>query len=319
MRLTLLLLASLFPATVALAADSALLNLVMPEARMVAGIDVERARDSFLGQKLLAEIHSKSNDDMAKFIAMTGFDPRRDLREILVAAPDAQNKKAPALIALRGTFDAQKLSAFIKSSGGAKVENFSGVDVYSKADSKEDMGFAFLDGAVAVAGNIDAVKAAIGRRGNRSAALPAATLAKVQNLSQNNDIWMLSSIPVSELQNALPVTPPAASQGMMNGEAFKGIEQAAMGVRFGGTTMDVMAETISRTEKDATAIADIVRFLSTMVQLNRDKPEVQALATALDAMKLTTEARTTRFSITVPVADLEKMMATKSKAPAKKI
>jgi len=69
-----------------------------------------------------------------------------------------------------------------------------------------------------------------------------------------------------------------------------------------------------------TSIADVVRFLSTMVQMNRDKPEVKALASALDAMKLTTDAKTTTLLISLPIAEMEKMLNTNSKrVPAKKI
>jgi hypothetical protein len=150
--------------------------------------------------------------------------------------------------------------------------------------------------------------------------MTAGTYAKVQSLSRTNDIWMVTSIPVAELSNAVPGGAPGPAAGMMGGDAFKGIEQAAMGVHFGGDTMDLTAETVSKTDKDATSIADIIRFLSTMVQMNRDKPEVKALATALDAMKLTTDARTTTLTISLPMTEMEKMFnTTQKKAPAKKI
>lgn len=320
MRYQPVLLAILLSASAAFAADSALLNLVMPEARMVAGIDVERARDSFFGKKILEQIDAKGADDLSKFAAMTGFDPRRDLREIVIAATDANTKNPPALIVVRGTFDMGRINGFLKTTGLAPVETLNGVDLYTKVDGKEEMGFAFLDGSTAVAGNKAGVRAAVQRRGGRGAAMTAETLAKVQSMSQSNDIWMVTSIPVAELSNALPGGAPGGpAPGMMSGDAFKGIEQAAMGIRFGASTMDLTAETVSRTEKDATSIADIVRFLATMVQMNRDKPEVKGLATALDAMKLTTDARTTRLTISLPVADMEKMIEGTRKAPAKKI
>jgi hypothetical protein len=307
----------LLSASALFSADSALLNLVMPEARMVAGIDVERARNSFLGRKMLEQMDSKDGD-LAKFSAMTGFDPRRDLREVIFAAPDASTKNAPALILVRGTFDKGKINGFLQGSGTATAENLGGIDFYSKPGAKEDMGFAVLDSTLAIAGNKEVVRAAIKRRAASSSAMSANTYSKVQAMSRNNDIWMVTSIPVSELSNAIPGGGPGPS-GMMNGDAFKGIEQAAMGLRFGGETMDLTAETVSKTDKDATSIADVVRFLSTMVQMNREKPEVKALATALDAMQLTTDARTTRLMISLPVADLEKMFTQSGKPAAKKI
>ncbi|MBI2686744.1 MAG: hypothetical protein HYX27_10545 [Acidobacteria bacterium] len=319
MRLQPVLLSVLLSASAALAADSALLNLVMPEARMVAGIDVERARDSFLGRKMLEQIDSGKDGEFAKFVAMTGFDPRRDLREIIFATPDTNTKNPPALIVVRGAFDTSKINGFLKVSGAAAAENLGGIDFYTKADSKEDMGFAFLDSSLAVAGSKETVRAALKRRGGSGSAMTAATYSKVQSMSRGNDIWMVTSIPVAELSNALPGG-KHAPQAMMGGDAFKAIEQAAMGIHFSANQMDLTAEAVSRTEKDATGIADVIRFLSTMVQMNREKPEVKALAEALDAMKLTTDARTTRLTISLPTAEMEKMFDQRSKpAPAKKI
>jgi len=284
---------------------------------MVAGIDVERARDSFIGRKIMEQMDSK-DADFAKFVTATGFDPRRDLKEIVIATPDTNTKNPPALFLVRGTFDMARINGFLKSSGVAAAETLGGVEFYTQANGKEDMGFAFLDSSLAVGGPKEVVRAALKRRAGSGAALTAATLAKVQSMSQSNDIWAVTSIPVAELSNALPGGEKGPS-GMMNGDAFKAIEQAAMGLRFGAEFLEFTAETISKTEKDATAIADVVRFLSTMVQMNREKPEVKAFATALDGMKLSTEARTTKLSISLPMAEMEQMIKSNGKPAPKKI
>lgn len=300
-------------------ADPALLNLVMPEARVVAGIDVERARDSFLGRKIIAEMDPAKSADFGKFLTATGFDPRRDLREILFAASDAKvtGKNSPGLVLLRGSFDVSRINGFLTTTTGVTSELVGGVSLYAKTGTKEDTGFALLDSSLAIAGHKNMVRAALLRRSANGAALGGDTYAKAQTMSRANDIWLVTSMPVSELSTAIPGGKDAAP-GMMNGEAFKGIEQAAMGIRFATEVMELTAETLSRTEKDATGIADVVRFLSTMVQMQREKPEVKALATALDQMKLTTDARTTKLSISLPVAEMEKLMNQPKKAAAPK-
>ena len=80
---------------------------------MVAGMDVERARNSYLGKKMLEQMESKDSD-FAKFVAMTGFDPRRDLREVILASPDANSKNSP-LILVRGVFDQSRINGFLWS------------------------------------------------------------------------------------------------------------------------------------------------------------------------------------------------------------
>ena len=67
MQVRSLILAVVLSAPAAFSVDAALLNLVMPEARLVAGIDVERAKDSFLGKKMLESMDSKDSD-FAKFV-----------------------------------------------------------------------------------------------------------------------------------------------------------------------------------------------------------------------------------------------------------
>src|SRR5579863_6843189 len=69
----------------AYAADPALLNLVMPDAKIFAGVNVERILASPIGK----EIDSKIREGAPQFqeiLKQTGFDPRRDLKEILIAA-----------------------------------------------------------------------------------------------------------------------------------------------------------------------------------------------------------------------------------------
>ena len=125
MRLQPTLLSLVLSASAIFAADPALLSLVMPEARMVAGVDVERARDSFLGKKLMEQFNSKDRE-FGKFVALTGFDPRRDLKEIIVATPNADTKNPPALVVLRGAFDMGRINGFLLVAGINPIETLGG-------------------------------------------------------------------------------------------------------------------------------------------------------------------------------------------------
>lgn len=299
-------------------ADPALLNLVMPEARVVAGMDVQRARNSYLGQKFMEQLDAKGGD-FAKFAALTGFDPRRDLREIVVAAADAASKDSPALVVVRGAFDTARINGFMKVAGLTPSETLGGIDLFVKPDSKENMGFAIIDSSMALAGNTDLVRAALKRRVGGTPGLSAGAYAKLQSMSAANDIWLVSSLPVAELAHAMPGS-NRTPRNMMGGDAFRGIEQSALGVRFGTENVEVNAEAVSRTEKEASGVADVVRFLSSLIQMNRSNPDLKALATALEAMTLTTDAKTTKVSISLPTSEIEKMLKTAGRTPgARKI
>ncbi|MBM3787036.1 MAG: hypothetical protein FJW30_21980 [Acidobacteria bacterium] len=300
LQLPVLLAASLY------GADSSLLKFIMSDARFVAGVDVDRAKDSSIGRKMMEELNSQESELM-KVTAATGFDPRRDIREILVASPDSNSKNGPALVIIRGAFDVVKIKAYAAISGFASTDVVNGADFFS-AKNKDDNALAFLDGTLALAGDRATVRAALQRKNATSPGLNAETIAKILAISQANDIWLVSTLPVAELSKALPNGGP--SGGMMGGDAFKGIEQAALGLRFNADAMEITAETMSKEAKDATAVADVVRFLATMVQMNRDKAEMKGLAGALDAMKLSAEGRTTRLTISLPMADMERMFNT---------
>ena len=67
------------------AADPQLLNLVMPDAKVLAGVNVEQAKGTQFGQYVLNQLQTH-DADMQQLVALTGFDPRRDVRELLVAS-----------------------------------------------------------------------------------------------------------------------------------------------------------------------------------------------------------------------------------------
>src|ERR1700681_1500063 len=92
------------------AADPALLRLVMPDAKVIAGIQAEQTRNSLFGQYLLS--HMQVDDAGFKsFIAQTGFDPRRDVSEILIASSwDSSNAGSRWLVMARGVFDLGKIA-----------------------------------------------------------------------------------------------------------------------------------------------------------------------------------------------------------------
>jgi len=62
--------------SLAIAADPALMSLVMPDAKVIAGIQVDQTKNSLFGQFVLSHMQP-SDPSFQKFIAESGFDPRR--------------------------------------------------------------------------------------------------------------------------------------------------------------------------------------------------------------------------------------------------
>src|SRR6516164_2546217 len=108
------------------AADSQLLNLVMPDAKVLAGVNVEQAKGTQFGQFILNQLQTHDSD-MQKLVTLTGFDPRRDVRELLVASDGTPDSKT-GLAAAKGNFDASKIAA-LATMAGVVTEVYGGVTI----------------------------------------------------------------------------------------------------------------------------------------------------------------------------------------------
>ena len=279
------------------ALDSQLLNLVMPDAKVLAGVNVTQAKSSPFGQYVLSQV-TAGNDGIAQLAAATGFDPTRDVNELLVAS-DAAPGTHSGLIAATGTFDVASIVSFASAHGGSS-ETYSGVTILM--DPKQTHGIAFLSGSLVAAGEVAEVRAAIDRRANPSI-LPAAVVTEAQQLSAANDAWALTTVPLSSLK-------PASAQPPANG-AVGGIENAlsqvqslAGGVKF-GATVNFTAQAQAANAQDATTLAGTVQFLISMMQLNAAKvPQ----AAALQSLTATAQGSTVTLALSVPEEQFQQLV-----------
>jgi len=283
------------------AADPGLLRLVMPDAKVIAGIQVDQTRNSPFGQYVLTHMQP-TDEGFKKFMADTGFDPRRDVSEIVMASNWEQSSPdARWLVLARGLFSPARFAAAVAANGGS-VTKFQGVDILN-GDSSTSNGIAFFDSTNAVMGDTASVKAAIERR-QTNAPASSSLLGKVQSLSAANDFWFVTLVPISEFSSAMP---DPNLQGAMKGNLLQGISQASGGIRF-GDTVQITGEAITRSEKDATALVDVVRFLAGMIQLNRQNdPTAGQVATLLDGLTLKTAGNVMSMSLAIPEKQLEQI------------
>ncbi|MEO8028963.1 MAG: hypothetical protein ABI823_20955 [Bryobacteraceae bacterium] len=298
-------------ATAAAAVDPALLALVMPEARIVTGIQVDQSKSSRFGQFVLSQI--TDNEDLKKFVSDSGFDPRRDLREIVVATTglDAHG----ALVIGRGVFPKDRILQVAKSNGGV-ASLYRGFDLVSATDASSLATLAFLDSNTALVGDAATVKAAIDRKMSGSAGLSAQLSAKAQETGAQNDAWFVTLAPLSEFLGGK--MGDAQLGGAMQGNLLEKVKQASGGVKFGGADVGVGFEAVTPTDKDASALADVLRFLASMMQSNQNSndPKTAKAASLAEKMKLSTTANVMKLSLSIPEADLERMFLPRPKPKA---
>jgi hypothetical protein len=266
------------------AADPQLLSLVMPDAKVLAGVNVEQAKGTLFGQYVLSQIQS-ADQDMQKVVALTGFDPTRDVRETLVASNGSPNS---GLALARGNFDIAKLTAAANLKG-AVSENYNGVIILE--DPKQTHGVAFLDASIAIAGDIANVKGAIDRQKNQQP-LSSAVTVKINQLGNTQDAWALCIVPPSTL--APPVKD--AQTGQIP-PVFQTVQSASGGVKFGNNVV-FTGQAQTDTAQNATSLGDVIKLLINLAQMNAGQNQ-QAAALA-QAVQVSASGNTLNVSLSLP-------------------
>lgn len=278
------------------AADPQLLNLVMPDAKVLAGVNVDQAKGTPFGLYLLTQIQTQ-DQHLQQIVALTGFDPTRDVHELLFATNGAPGSQKGLALA-SGTFDGPRIVAMAQTVG-AMTETYNGVTLIE--DPQKSHGVAFLSGMIAVAGDVASVKAAIDRQ-TLATPLPAAVATQVNQWSGTQDAWIVLAVPPASLQPANAPNPP--NPAMQN--ALQSIQQAAGGVKF-GDQIAVTGQAQTDTAQNASGLAGVGQFLVSLVQTKAQQTNPQ-LAAVLPSVKVAASGNLVNVSLSVPEAQLEQVV-----------
>jgi len=283
--------------------DTALLNLVPADAMTVSGIDVEHARGSQFGQYFLAKL-GHEDDDFRRFVMRTGFDPRRDLRDVLIATGSVSGGgDAPqTLILAHGVFNPAKIESAAKAYGRT-IQNYRGVELIVDNKNPSESAVAFLDADTVVMSNVATLKTIVANRGT-STTLDPALSQLIESVGADNDAWFASTHSGAYLARHME---HELHQQVSGSQAVQSIRQASGGIRFGDTvTLTLDAKT--RSPQDAVSLVDVARFFTSMVQMQRQHdPRAAIVATALDKMVLTTDGDSMHVSVSLSEKDIEQL------------
>ena len=237
------------------AADPQLLSLVMPDAKVLAGVNVDQAKGTQFGQFILNQLQTHDTQ-MQQLVTLTGFDPRRDVSELLVSSDGVAGSKTGLALA-RGNFDIAKITA-AATVAGAATEVYNGFTILEDPKNKE-AGIVFLDATKVAAGDVASVKGAIDRL-KTPQSLPAAVTVKVNQWSLSQDAWGITTVPPDSL---VP-----AGQGTQNPmfNVGKSVQAAAGGVKFGALVV-FSGEAQCDTAENAKTLGDMIQLLINMAQM----------------------------------------------------
>ena len=275
------------------AADQQLLNLVMPDAKMLAGVNVSQAKTSPFGQFVISQVPAQ-DQHLQDVITKTGFDPRRDLDELLLASNGAQSNPSHLTLAC-GTFNVTQIKA-AATAAGATSEVYKSITIVENL--KHGQAFAFLSHtcdsgfSIAVAGGVADVKGAIDRQ-----TAPAKVDASLL-VTADQDAWAASLVPPPAIQ------PPANAPNVpaVPSTVFQNVQQAHGGIRFGANVM-LNAQLQADSAQNASALANVLQFLLNLGQMQAQQNS-QAAA-ALKTVKITTSGNMVNVSADVPEAQAE--------------
>lgn len=291
------------------AADFQLLSMVMPDAKVVVGVNVDSAKASPFGLYVLTQMQS-NNTDLQQLIALTGFDPTRDVHEVLAATTSTTGTKTPnGLVLARGNFDIDKITK-VATEKGATVET------YNKATLIEDpqkmVGIAFIDSTLVAAGDIANLKAAIDRPG-MGQSLPSAVLTQVGQWSGNQDAWIVTTVPLAALAPAAQPAAGANTNPMANPMAgvMQQIQQMSGGVKFGNSVVGTAAIQAD-TAANATQLANTLQFFVNLIQMQSQKDA--QLASLAQGFTVNATGTTVNVGITLPEAQFQQLLQMEKKA-----
>jgi hypothetical protein len=283
------------------------MGLVPSDTKVVFSIGVQDARDSEFGQFILRNLQV-NDPHMQQFMTQTGFDPRRDLQAMVVALGStgggASNNSSFAVLA-RGSFDMSKITALAQQHG-SKVQRVADVDVYLPGDGKgpSQHAFAFLDPDVVGIGDLNSLRQMIANRETPSQLDPNLQ-SLVEKASAGQEIWFASTGGVPH-----PTDMPQGGEGHQQQvmQALQGIVRSCGGIKL-GNVVQFSFDAITRSDKDAMSLGDVIRFLAAAAQMQRDQnaQQAQILGPALDNLNLSTSGNEVHVTTAVPENLLERM------------
>ncbi len=282
------------------AVDQNLLNLVMPDAKVIAGVNVLTAKNSPFGQYVLSQFAGNANFNMAT--TQFGFDPTKDVNEVLTASNGV--KGSPSGLAMAtGTFNVSAITTAAVT-GNAVTETYNGVTLLE--DPQKAGAVAFLNSTLVVAGDVASVKAAIDRQ-SAPQSLPSGVLSQIKALSVADDAWFVTAVPVSSLlgPNAGVVVPGAGANAQTQLNIASQIQSASGGVKF-GANVAFAAQAQADNATDATNLAGMLQLLANMLQMQGStKPQAAAIGKALT---VSSSGTAVNVSLTLPEAQFQSLL-----------
>ena len=290
----LILAAVLAAGSLAAADDLTPLQLAIPDAPIVIGMNFDHIRLAYAGsryQELLTPENRAQYEQRWKSMKdMLGFDLSQLQEAVISVRPGPAPKSAQGLLILRGPFDPDHPPVILMFLGVQRTM-FEGVPLLVTKPGKGDpVAIAFLGRTLALAGDPPSVRAAISRWKAGSAS-HSPLLAKAEEMNRTFHVWCLAR----DLQSAMPHDAALPKGTDAIERAFQSIEEITVGMTL-APGFRASVDLVAHAAKDAAALQGAVS-VAMAIAMAQSAP--QKAKDFLKGVEITSKERTVRLSLVI--------------------
>ncbi len=306
--------------------DRSLLALLPAQATSLVGVDVERLKGTLLYRHFEEQSRkgdSQGRNHLDEFTVRTGFDPRRDVEQLLIASW-VEGSEPQFVAVARGRFPVSNLSQFIRNEKAA-VESYRGIQIFGpptervakdqntmrvekrrSGKHRDDGAFAFLDERTAVAGSRVGVHWAIDRKvgGGPSLLANSALLNRAQAINSSSQIWAVSVKPGEVITKALPEGGPEQASNFAR--IFSSMQNTVFALDL-MNGLELRASGVCKTAEDAKTLGDAARGAVAFGRLAASQKEPEMMA-VLDTIRVEERGQELDLTVQMDRPTLEKLL-----------
>ncbi len=290
----------LVPGLASASVDTGLLAMAPAETILLTSVDVSRTSTSPFGQYFLKRMNNE-DEHFRQMINQTGFDPRRDLQQIVFAGLTRPGTPEGRFVLLaRGTFDGARIANAATTHGAKVITDNSGNTIYLQGQQNHAFAFSFPDTGLAIMGDLASVQEVLAHRATASSLDPQ-LISFANEVGSSNDVWFATLMSGAYLGLNSPA--PA----LTSAQALQSISQSAGGMQF-GDTVNMVFDANTKSAQDATSLADVIRFVGNMIQMQSGSDSRSAIAAeALQNMQVQTNGSSVHATAAITEDKLEQL------------
>jgi hypothetical protein len=261
------------------------LRWVHPQARVVLGIDLAKARNSATGRMMERQM-GKSGAGWKSGAPMMGLFDKVE-RLTISASELSQRKSDSVVILIEGNLSRAEIRKLAPA--GTATERFQGIDLLVPPRSKgEEMLVAILNERQLLLGSRASITATLA---SKSGARDAALVGRARQQAAGYEIWMVGT----HLSEGLPAAGPTAD-----------IDSLDFGISL-AKGLGLNAVLIAKDENSAKALATMIQMGVAMIA--QDKSQGPEMAAMLRGLEVKSEGDAVGLKMDIPLAQLERGFA----------